>query len=347
MASKKRKSTDTVTDRLFNEFYRFSFFRMVNLLESLFPEKEPLGQALEPGREAVRFSVDPGFVFPASDIAGLKHHEKDNPVHMKVSFMGMIGPSGLLPYWYNELALERQRHRDHTLVDFLNMFHHRLISLFYLAWKKHRLPENYRPGARDRLSQCFRCFIGLGTPHLREILDLPMESLIFYSGLMARQVPCVSAIKSSVEYFSDTPAEIEQFVNRTVPLDPEDRTGIGVTNSRLGMETVCGNSIWECQSKFLVRLGPMDLRRFSELLPSGTMLKPIFSLVKYMVGTEYEFEVGLVLERREVPCCVLGDGRSLPSLLGWSTWIKSPEFEYRDDPCVTFAEGIVFQNQRP
>ena len=71
MASKKRKSGAPIKDRLFEKFYGFSFFKAVALLESLFPEKKPLGQTLVPEEEAIRFSVNPGFTFPPSDISGL------------------------------------------------------------------------------------------------------------------------------------------------------------------------------------------------------------------------------------------------------------------------------------
>ena len=69
--------------------------------------------------------------------------------------------------------MERVRQKDFSLTSFLDIFHHRLISLFYLAWKKHRFPENYLPGAQDRLSQYLLSLIGLGTPGLAGRLGLP------------------------------------------------------------------------------------------------------------------------------------------------------------------------------
>jgi type VI secretion system protein ImpH len=338
VASQERQSHTSVRDRLFEEFYSFSFFKAVHLLESLLPERKPLGQTLAPREEAVRFAVKPGFVFPPSDISKLHRPDEAGPVNMEVPFMGLLGPSGILPYWINELAVERLRERDSSLTAFLDIFHHRLISLFYLAWKKHRFPENYLPGARDRLSQCLLNLVGLGTRGQAGMLGLPLESLIFFSGYLSRPIPCAAAIEATVEYFSDSTVQVEQFVDRTIPVDPEDQTQLGAANGRLGMDAMCGSQAWESQTKFRVNLGPIGYEAFVRFMPLGDMLQPIFSLVRYMVGIEYEFEIGVILKREEVPPCVLGVATPTSPRLGWSTWVKTPGELHRDDPRVIFQE---------
>ena len=338
MAAEKRRSNTPLKELLFKEYYRFSFYNAVRLLECMFPDKRPLGQTLEPQREAVRFSGKPGFVFPASDISKLESGDTAGQALMEVTFMGLVGPKGVLPQWYNELVAERIWKKDSSLIAFLNLFNHRLISMFYLAWKKHRLPANYLPDAKDRLSGYLLSLVGLGTAGLAERIGLPLEALIFFCGLLSRRVPSATAIKATVEYFSDAPVKIEQFIERTHPLSPEDQTQLGAANSRLGIDTVCGSYIRECQTKFRVNLGPLGFNDFLRFLPAGDMLGAIFSLVRYMTGIEYEFEIGLFLKREEVPPCILAGETPVSSRLGWSTWIKSSEFLHADDPHITFEE---------
>jgi type VI secretion system protein ImpH len=341
VASSEWQPDTSIKDRLLKEFYSFSFFKAVRLIESLLPERKPLGQALSPHEEAVRFTVRPGFIFPPSDISNLHHPDESWPIVMDIPFMGLIGPSGVLPQWINELAAERLRDKDTSLTAFFDIFHHRLISLFYLAWKKHRFPENFLPGARDKLSSCLLSLVGLGTAGTGERMEQSLESLIFYSGFLSRSIPCVAAIEAAVEYFAETTVRVEQFIDRRVPVSPEDQTQLGMANGSLGLDAVCGSQAWESQTKFRVNLGPTGYDAFVRFMPSGDMLQPIFSLVRYMVGIEYEFEIGVFLKREEVPPCVLGMETPGSPRLGWSTWVKTPEVMPHDDPYVTFHEPAL------
>ncbi|MCK5231315.1 MAG: type VI secretion system baseplate subunit TssG, partial [Desulfobulbaceae bacterium] len=227
MAPEKRKSSSPLKQRLEEEFYTFSFFKAVDMLEKFYPDRKPLGQTLDPRQEAVRFSVSPGLSFAPSDIAGFTSATKDTPCGMDVAFMGLIGPSGVLPHWSNEIAVERRRKKDFSISAFFDIFHHRLISLFYLAWKKHQFQVTYLPGSKDKLSGYLLSLAGLGTAGLRGRIGLPEESLSFYSGLLSRQIPSAVAIESAVAYYSGASVSVEQFVERMIPLSPEDQTSIG------------------------------------------------------------------------------------------------------------------------
>ena len=77
--------------------------------------------------------------------------------------MGLTGPLGVLPHAYTELLLDRIRQKDTALRDFLDLFHHRIISLFYQAWEKYRFTIAYERGERDRFSHHLLDLIGLGT----------------------------------------------------------------------------------------------------------------------------------------------------------------------------------------
>ncbi len=341
MVTKKRKSDTALKNQLFEKFYEFSFFKAVNLLENLSLDKKQLGMARSPSEEAVRFTVKPGFSFPASEISDLKEGGKNKAAQMEVAFMGLIGPSGVLPNWYNELAIERLHRKDKSFVSFLNIFHHRMISLFYLAWKKNRFPESYQPGASDRLSNYILSLAGLGTKGMVKNLGLPRESLTFYSGLLSRPVASAKGIETAIEYFSGSPVHVDQFIECDVLLEKEDQSSIGAANASLGVDAVCGSYIKECQTKFRVNIGPVKYKRFTRLMPKGDLLFPIFSLIKYMVGIEFEFEIKIFLNRDDVPGSTIGGmGKDAPQL-GVSAWIAAKKYQYENDQFITFQEQYL------
>jgi len=338
VATKKRQPDPAVAELLAEEYYRFSFFKAVELLEQSARGKKCLGQALVPGEEAVRFSVPANLQFPASDISSLVPGTEDLPAELEVTFLGLIGPSGILPCWFTELTQQRVYKKDRTLKAFFDVFHHRLISLFYLAWKKHKFTVNYRSGAHDRLSQHLLSLTGLGTAGLSERIGLPEESLTFYSGHFSRNAASATSIQASVEHFSGVPATVRQFINRVLPLEKDNLSQIGGVNGKLGVNTVVGSQVWECQTKFRVELGPLSFDEFQRFLPNGRMLRPIFALVKYMVGVEFEFDIRLILKRSEVRPCMLGGTGPDAAQLGWTSWIKSSEYRCSYDTALAFAE---------
>ena len=359
MESKEWLSNSSLIDRLNKEYYRFSFFKAVELLESLFCDDEKfekIGEALTPETEAIHFSVKPGITFPISDIKSIKTFQSENkedwPVEMEVLFMGLIGPSGILPSWYNKLALERIFHNDFTLTSFLDIFHHRLISLFYLAWKKHHITAQYEPGATDKISRGLLSFQGLGSDQLIHYvttkLKLRPEFFIYYTGLLSRTVPTVFAVKEIIQRIigSGIDVTINQFVDQLVPLSRQEQSQIGSINSELGESIVCGDAVWENQSKFVIQLGPMSYDNYVRFLPedseefSNDIIKPIFAMVRYLVGIEYEFEIEIYLRYDEIPDLILsGPQNSSKPQLGWTTFCKSYEnIESADSVFINYQE---------
>ena len=163
------------------------------------------------------------------------------PAEMTVAFMGLTGPLGVLPRHYTELLLERQRRKDHTLGDFLDLFNHRLVSLLYRAWEKHHFPIAYeramvRGQSDDRLSQYLFDLIGMGTAGLQGRMEVPDEALRFYAGLFAQHPHSASALSGLLRDYFGVPVDVVQFTGQWLTLAPEQRSRLGGSGKQAGRE---------------------------------------------------------------------------------------------------------------
>lgn len=331
-----------IGERLRQEPFRFDFFQAVRLLEKLFPERTPVGRFAHPNREVARFGVNNSLAFPASQIQSMDwpENEGDAP-NMTVNFMGLTGPQGTLPNPYTSLIIERLRASDGTLRDFLDIFNHRFISLFYRAWRKYRLDVSAERDERDRFSRHLLSLLGLGTDGLQDRLAIPDDSLIYYSGLLAQHPRSAQALCQILTDYFSVPVKIEQFAGAWYRLDPTARCCFSdSTNDSecLGLGAVVGDEVWSQQSKLRIVLGPLSLEKYLEFLPDGSNWEPLSSWVRFFSNEELDFEVKLILEREDVPACALGAEDASGPQLGWVSWLKSKPLGRDPDDTVLAIE---------
>ena len=314
------------------EPYGFEFFQAVRLLGLLFPEKQPVGRFASLRNEVVRFGANSDYTFPASQISRMEWPEDAAPL-MRVNFMGLTGPMGLLPLYYSALVRERLRARDTALADFLDIFNHRAISLFYQAWEKYRFTVAYERGDEDHFSRYLLDLIGIGTPGLRHRQTVPDEALLFYAGLLAPHARSATALRQLLWDYFDVPVEIEQFVGAWHPLEADMQcrfSETGAYSEQLGVGAVVGDEVWDQQSGVRIRLGPLTLSQYLDFLPDGAAHEPLRALARFFAGDAIDFELQLVLKKEEAPPCRLGEEGAATPRLGWLTWARTTPLG--DDP---------------
>ncbi len=315
-------------DLLYSEPYRFGFFQAVRLLERQAEGgREPVGKAVDPSREVVRFRSRPSLSFPASEVHALTPpppgKEEERPPEMTVAFMSLTGPQGALPLPYTELLMERIQHKDRAAWDFFDLFFHRLVSLFYRAWEKYHFAIGYDRTGKDPFTEYAFDVIGMGTPAVQDRLAVPDQALLLYAGLIAQKPHSAWALGAVLRDYFGTPAEIVQFQGQWFPLEADSVSQLGSTRSSLGHDLVAGSNVFVSQSKFRVRFGPLTLRQFLSFLPVGDAFVPACDLTRYMAGLEFDFDVQLVLKKEEVPPVSLASDAPLLPMLGWTTWVTS------------------------
>jgi type VI secretion system protein ImpH len=342
MATASGRTDPSLEEILFEEGFRFDFFEAVRVLERVRAERQPVGHGTMPGREVVRFRSRISLTFPPSAIYEIVQPEdRERPPEMTVAFMGLAGLVGVLPRHYTEMLLERMRQKDFALRDFLDLFNHRFISLFYRAWEKYRFPVAYERAVqtRDRydpFSLYLFDLIGMGTRGLRERLAVDGETLLFYAGMLAQQPHSASSLEALLGDYFEVPVRAQQFVGQWLSLSLEQRTRLAAKNDPRGSVggAILGSRFWDQQAKFRLRIGPLTFAQFKGFLPTGKSLGRLVQLTRLFVGQELDFDLQLILKANEVPACRLGKPGLDALRLGWSSWLKTKEFTYDAEEAV-------------
>jgi type VI secretion system protein ImpH len=360
MAGPERRPHADLIERLRTEPFRFDFFQAVRILARLAPDRAPVGLDGPYAEEAVRFAQLVSLQFPASAIDWVEGipdpsgagetgggGRPDAPFpRMTTTFMGLVGAMGVLPTVYTEELVGPLAKRRGPAVEFLNLFHHRLISLFYRAWEKYDLPTAWErsqaPGADpadDAFAESLYHLIGLGAEPLRGRMGVEDDALPYYAGLFAQQHRSAVMLERLLTDYFDRPARVVSFVGRWLKLRPEEQTRLGARGAfnRLGTDAVAGRKVWDVQSKYRIRVGPLSLADFHEFLPGGRAATRLMDLARFYDRGELDFDVQLVLRKEEVPACRIGrDAGS--ARLGRSAWLKRREFD-RDAEEAVFRPG--------
>jgi len=317
---------DTAMEKILREdACSFEFFQAVTLLQRLRRNRQPVGRFSNPEDEAVHFGVNNELAFPASQIQEIAYQD-NAPPRMTVNFMGLTGPMGVLPYCYSELILERFRAKDKGLQSFLDIFNHRVISLFYRAWEKYRFPVTYYLGDEDLFTHHLLDLIGLGTPGLQDRQAVADDALLHYVALLGEQSRSAAALEAILRDYFEVSVEVEQFTGAWYRLDRATQCCMQDDHDesqQLGRGAVVGDEIWDQRSRVRIKLGPMALSQYRDFLPDGSAFEPLRAITKFFSNGEFDFEAQLFLKREEVPTCDVGFEGEGPPRLGWVTWLKS------------------------
>lgn len=295
---------------------RFDLFRVLRRLECAFRDRPRLGEALRAAEVPVRLGQDPSMAFAPAAIASFTAEGRAVP-RLGVASFGVFGPNGPLPLHLTERARERLLHaHDPTLARFLDVFHHRLLELFYRA-----SAEAEPAVARDRpAADAFATFVGalfgMGLPSTRARGRVSDLARLHHAGLLANQTRNAAGLERLVAGVFGVRARVDEFVGEWVEIPSRHRSHLGREPCALGQDAVLGGRRWLRSGRFRLVLGPMRRARFEALLPGSAGLERLVDLVRGYVGDELTWELRLVLDRSAWRAATLGAAR-----LRWSSWV--------------------------
>jgi type VI secretion system protein ImpH len=376
----------SVRDRLLAEPYEFDFFQAVRVLERVWPDRRPVGRDFPPDVEVARFRPHLSLSFPPSQIVGLDPPDEDRPAPLvTITFLGLYGTTGVLPVHYTQMLMDlvrdlpRMSPERRALRDWLDLFNHRFTSLFFRAWEKYRFYIPYERGEAakpepDTFTLAMLSLLGLGsTSHQNRLLvrdagattrdvdwgydpatraqDSALAriddlGLLYYAGFFVQRPRNATNLRLMLADYFRLPVEVRQFQGQWLGVPQASQTRLGELGT-LGIDAIAGERVWDVQSRFRVRLGPLTYPQFEDLLPDPAPVRDrktfflVAQLARLYAGGEYDFDVQLVLAPPEVPEAHLADGPGAGPRLGWNLWLISGTPSVPVDDAVFDAEWVT------
>jgi type VI secretion system protein ImpH len=190
----------------------------------------------------------------------------------------------------------------------------------------------------DIFTHALASLAGFGTLRSAEQLPIPIESLLGYSGLYARPIRSASALKSMLQHYFELRAEVEQFCGQWQDLADDVLTrlaggdaGPGCNNT-LGVSAIIGKSCWQAQSKFRIKLAPMNYDEFMTFVPGGRKLKTLQGFITFFAGTELDYEIEISLDKNQAHPARLSKVVGKEPLLGWNTPLGQTSYDESTPP---------------
>jgi type VI secretion system protein ImpH len=324
--------------RLAEEPHKFGFFQAVRLLENAHPGLPRIGTSLRLRDDPIRFAQSPSLSFAPSALARFVPAVGDVPPTLHQRFFGLFGANGPLPLHLTEYARERSRRTpsDRALVRFLDMFHHRMLSLLYRAWAEASPAVSMDRPDNDPFSRWVASVAGYGQPTLMGRDSVPDGARLAASGILGRAVHGAEGLERILNDFFRVPVRVHQWQPHWMRLPDDALSRIGLRNAPvgLGQNTVIGARVWDCQTRFRVEIGPLTLEQYKRFLPGGESMRRLHDWVLNYIGYELSCEMHLVLKKEEVPAVRLGAAGAL----GWTSWIGT---RHVDAPAGDLVLGIT------
>ena len=272
MATENRSAAPPLTllDDLQRAPHGFDFFQAVRRLECACPDQSRIGHAAHPSQEPVRLGQDPALTFAPSTLASFTPSQGGGPPRLGGYFFGLLGPNGPLPMHLTEYAQDRLRHvHDPTFARFLDVFHHRMLSLFYRAWSLSRPPVSFDRPDDDWFARYLASLFGYGLPSLHDRDALPDRARLYYAGLFAAQTRHPDGLRAMLGDYFQLEVKLREFIGEWLVLPAESRCRLGETpdTGSLGRTAIAGAWAWSVQHRFAIILGPLSYADYQRKAP--------------------------------------------------------------------------------
>lgn len=298
---------------------RDDFLQAVRLLECKNVTKPRVGTANQLVDEYVIFKQLPKLAFDYHSISEVVAAEGER-VPIRCNFFGLLGSNGALPSHFTDYARERMEHHgDDTFSEFINLFNHRMMSLFYRAWSAGEPVIHMDRREDDQYAKYLGSLIGDSFAGKGKRDRFSNQTKLYYAGLLSAKTRPKEGLIAIIRDYFLIDVQLDEFVGDwyEIPKDLQCTLSRKSRMNQLGVSSMLGALRWECQSKIRLTLGPLSLSRYVAFLKGGESFKELCAILRNYLDGELACEVSLRLKSGEAPMLSLEGGRCL----GRTSWL--------------------------
>jgi type VI secretion system protein ImpH len=310
---------------------RPGFFPLVSFLERLTADSMRVGEMGPVSEEAIRFRHSPDMGFSSSDVSSLVLREvpvrADDPdarrplFEVTTTFLGLTGSATPLPLYLAEEAAQEDPDNA-PLREFLDLFHHRLLSLLYRIECRYRVTRELTATCTDQWSRRILALAGFDTYERAWPGILPPWRLLRIAPLLLTRVRTAERLEMALqdvlaEDLEGARVTVKQFVGRWVDIDA--RTRLGQAHHQLGRNMLLGSRAFDRMGRFQVEIGPLPPRAYRRLMADGDLYPLAREVIALFVRDPLEYSFELSLSESVTNTFKLSSG--WPSQLGRDTWL--------------------------
>ncbi len=300
--------------------WKYDLFQLLRKLDAQGGERYPLGRAPLPKFESLRIGQMPSMGFAPATLVSASQRENSSLHEIAILSFGLFGPNGPLPVHITEYARERiHHHQDDSLSTFVDLFHHRLVLLFYRAWADAQPTVSLDRHDNHRFEGYLASLIGMGQPGQMEKGCLSPHARFTHAGHLTRHARDPEGLEKILRNYFKVPVRMISNLPQWMPLDLREQAqlGAGRQRPRLGVSTFIGVAVRDVQHKFRVEIGPLSAKEYARFLPGEPQINELHDWIRQYLGIEYQWDVRVVIRADAVTHTTLkGNGR-----LGYSAWL--------------------------
>jgi type VI secretion system ImpH/TssG family protein len=223
-----------------------------------------------------------------------------------------------MPLDFTHYVFRRSNNQfDHTWRRFLDILHHRFLSLFYRAFARSEQAVSFDRENDDPVTDIFKSLAGLPPDQVFKDRRRGWRFL-GYPHQFGMKIKTRAVLEDILRRSFRMDVAVRDLVMASYDIPPENRAVLGSRDTAtLGVNLQIGRSYYSAREKFEIRIGPVDYGICRLLLPGESGFALLAEIVNLYLARPLDYDLVFTINGDSIPRPALG---SPAACLGGS-WI--------------------------